>query len=616
MRLIDLYFRAFQAYKKLTQLNNQSEKDRLTIAHANHKHDILTAIKFNCTIESDWVLNIDEGLKYIEKAILEDRQFIRTEGNVVEIEKVKKTSKATVEHLSRHSELITRVPKKGENLIPDKLYIVEKLSDYTVYENRFLYMLLSYLKDFIQMRIDKIKDKVTTYESYVNIHKDIKTNDAHIHYKLDYDAVHKNDPYLTDRYHHIPLMHKVENIYALVNAFLATPLMKEVAKAPMIKPPIVKTNVLLMNQNFRAAVALYEFVRSYNKDGYTFEEDKTVLQPFPGDLADDVAHIIELTGAVSYTFGQDIKHDLISKLEKEENDLKQKEKLKTQNELRRLKKVLAELNEDPTTYIQKLEKYQMELERENNALIIENNRISDLEENVQSLKLDNEKLTLTNIDLLDQVEEHIQINETFKQQYFDDFKKAEDIHRHELTNLEDKMAQALQNLELEKQRAIQSLKLEHEAQIDSLNETHKITLEAAQNHLNQIIACLEIRIQGLDEEIKLLELRYQETLTTHQSLTNELNQEIKDLELKIQMLTDEKNASRAQYVAIKAQAGLTTDDEQFTSKDKFKQLETEMRAYKKFFKAQWALTKQHIKDKVKKEVSDIQEPEDKNNLSN
>src|SRR5690606_27062768 len=161
--------------------------------------------------------------------------------------------------LAKHSELITRKPKDGANLIPDKLYIVEKLSDYTVYENRFLYMLLRYLRDFVQMRLDNIKDKVTTYESHLKMDKNIKVNDAHIQYKLDYDAIHKNDVLLTERSHHIPLMNRVENIYALVNAFLATPLMKEVSKAPMIKPPIVKTNVLLMNQNFRAAVALYEF---------------------------------------------------------------------------------------------------------------------------------------------------------------------------------------------------------------------------------------------------------------------------------------------------------------------------------------------------------------------
>ena len=177
--------------KNVSQVHNQAEKDRSIIMHAQSKDDILTAIKFDCEIDPEWVLNIEEGLKFVEKAIAEDRQFIRTEGNVVEIEKVKKTSKATVEHLARHSNLITRVPKDKDNLIPDKLYIVEKLSDYTVYENRFLYMLLRYLKDFIQMRLDKIKDKVTTYESFLSINKDIKTNNAHIKYNLDYNATFK-----------------------------------------------------------------------------------------------------------------------------------------------------------------------------------------------------------------------------------------------------------------------------------------------------------------------------------------------------------------------------------------------------------------------------------------
>ena len=53
--------------------------------------------------------------------------------------------------------MITHVPEEeGDNIVPDKLYMVEKLSDYAVYENRFLFMLLSYLRDFIQYRLEKI----------------------------------------------------------------------------------------------------------------------------------------------------------------------------------------------------------------------------------------------------------------------------------------------------------------------------------------------------------------------------------------------------------------------------------------------------------------------------
>ena len=57
---------------------------------------------------------------------------------------------------------------------------------------------------------------------------------------------------------------------------------------------------------------------------------------------------------------------------------------------------------------------------------------------------------------------------------------------------------------------------------------------------------------------------------------------------------------QARYIALKEQQGLTTNEELFTSKERFEHLEKEMKAYKKFFKRQWNLTKQQIKHKVKK----------------
>jgi hypothetical protein len=47
--------------------------------------------------------------------------------------------------------------------------------------------------------------------------------------------------------------------------------MECVSKVAMLKPPITKTNILKMDNNFKAAVALYDYLLSYHKDGYSFE---------------------------------------------------------------------------------------------------------------------------------------------------------------------------------------------------------------------------------------------------------------------------------------------------------------------------------------------------------
>lgn len=659
MRLIDLYYRAFSVFRKHTSQNSISLKERKVISHANQKDDVLTAIKHICEIDPDWIENIEEGLIYVEKAILEDRQFIRTEGNVVPIDKVKKTSKATVEHLARHSNYITRVPKnKKDSIIPDQLYIVEKLSDYAVYENRFLYMLLCYLKDFIQIRLDKIRDKVTTYEAEMFINKEINTNDRHIDYKLDYKALNKSDPYLTDQFRQIPLVVRMENIYALVNSFLGTHLMKEVSKSPMIKPPIVKTNVLLMNQNFRAAVALYEYVSSYTKEGYTFKELKKTYNPFSVEMTDEMADIIELTNSMSYGYGQNIIEILKKNYEDEEERLREIEDKKQKADLKGLKKILFELGEDPTEYILKLEKHLKALEKENAKYVIEKEKNNKLQSQINQLESDIEILLNNKLELEQNLRMKQEELDLFKQKYFDDLKEVERLHFEELTNLTNKKDAEIKKLIAQYEATIKSLITKHELELSLLEKKTneqiktliddyeaKITklIEDSENEKMSLINSHNALIRLLEEEkvkeIQLIEEKHNQNIT-HQkelyeqqikslqdqnedltknvntlelSLSNQIHEykeaktehkkQVADFTKKIKYLEDEKRYQSAQHHAFKQQQGLITEEDDFTAKDKFQQLELERQAYKKFFKEQWKKTKQAIRTEVKNELN-------------
>ena len=150
MNYLDIYYRALIDYRKNTTEFRECENQRISTAKANAKDDKILVTRKICTVDTDWVDAIEAGLVHVEKAIREERQFIRSNGEVIDIEKVKNVSKDSVEHLARHSNLITRY-EEGEDIVPDRLYTVERLSDFAVYENRFLYMLLCYLRDFITL---------------------------------------------------------------------------------------------------------------------------------------------------------------------------------------------------------------------------------------------------------------------------------------------------------------------------------------------------------------------------------------------------------------------------------------------------------------------------------
>ena len=134
MDINDIYYRALSEYRNVTAKERRLEKRRKAIAAAGG--DRIEIVTVNCIIEEDWIEAIEKGLVHVEKAINEERQFIRSNGEVVPIEKVKNVSKDSVEHLAKHSNLLTK-KTEGEDIIPDSLYTVERLADYAVYENRF-----------------------------------------------------------------------------------------------------------------------------------------------------------------------------------------------------------------------------------------------------------------------------------------------------------------------------------------------------------------------------------------------------------------------------------------------------------------------------------------------
>ena len=733
MKLIDLYYRVFKSLRAETKDDMNSQKLRRLIAYAGQKSEFFKTTKFECSIEEDWIKNIEEGLVYVEKAIWEERQFIRTHGEVVPIEKVKKVSKASITHLSRHSEFITRIPKlKSNNIIPDKLYIVEKLTDYLVYENRFIYMLLLYLRDFIQIRLDKIKDKTTTYRSEMLLDKQIELNQRHLNYQLQFSEKLENDTFLLQQYKEIPLVNRMENLYAIVISFLATPLMKEVAKAPMLKPPIVKTNVLRMNPNFRMALNLYDFVMSYNKDGFELKEVEQTHNPLPHELADEIAETIELSSILTYV-ETDKRRDYFEEIfEKSERDRLEAINKKHQEEIRVLNKRLVEMKEDPAKYILRLEKRNVELEEDsikyykelekNGELLIQ---IDTLEQERSNQKEDIEQLSS---ELILKENEINRLN----QKYFDDMTNAEKIHKQEISRFrlyyqdkieklieehkrilketidayELKLQETIDAYELKLQETIDTYEAEiirltdmyekkleetmatyeaeikyltemyetkleetidnYESELKELHETQETVLkETKENHRTEITQINEVNdektkqiIDAHYEEINNLVLAQEEQLNqeieTHENIVtnllkehkqqretyenetnslkdtansleqkmkeiiadydqqmNENTAEINSLRAQLKKLNEEKQYANAQYLAIKAQQGLITKDDEYTNKERFKQLEKEMAAYKKHFKTQWKKTKVKIREQAKNNVFDEKDSNEK-----
>ena len=117
MRTIDYYYRAFVEYKKVA-LKDKGIQDFLRQINSlgTSKISKLSIERVKCEVSEDWISEIENNLKYIEKAISQERQFIRTNGEVVLIEKTKSVSKESISHLAKHASLIKEIDEETDEI--------------------------------------------------------------------------------------------------------------------------------------------------------------------------------------------------------------------------------------------------------------------------------------------------------------------------------------------------------------------------------------------------------------------------------------------------------------------------------------------------------------------
>ena len=550
MDQLDVYYRALLDYKNAISENKDCLKLNNAFLSADADSDKLVVTRAYCKIDEEWVSEIEKGLVFIEKAIKEDRQFILSQGEVVPIEKVKSVSKESVQHLARHSDLITDY-EEGEDIIPDKLYTVERLNDYTVYENRFLYMLLCYLRDFVSLRYNNIIEATNKYDATLTLNKEFLIGKEKISYKVDIHDVRQDDEYLKANNSSKDIIDRIMLVLKAILSFLATPLMEYQAKVPMIKPPITKTNVLKMNNNFKGAVALYDYIVSYDKPGYIIEPQAITYSPFTTEMGEEFALAGGMLDFLMYEYGLGLKSDLKLAYELEEERRKDALVQRCKEQIIALNKRLKKAEISPEEYIIKLEEQIKLLEKQCERLEL-------LRKEIERLKLNENKL------MADIKTAYLDISKLKSDLLAKDYEKAQELSALQ-QECAQKMAELSQTLNAEKLEATASL----------VAEINKL-----QARINEIVEANQI---AMNEQRDIL------TAANHK-----YNMLLEEFE----RIREAKRLAEARLKSYRFKNRDMTAADDFTDKDNFDELENELEVFIKFYKKEWARTKRRIRKEL------------------
>ncbi len=574
MSSLDAIYRSFVDFRKTSAEDRDCTMQRTLVARADSDKDVVETVRYVCKIDEDWVEAIEKGMTFVEKAIAEERQFIRNNGEVVPIEKVKRVSRDSVEHLSRHSDLITKEPEEGKTVVPDQLYTVERLSDYAVYENRFLYMLLRYLEQFISMRYNKIVELANTYRGSLVIDKSVKTGTQNVTFKTELKEERRNDPLLSELNPNKSIIERIAMLLKMVSHYMKVPLMQEVSKSPLLRPPITVTNVLRMNHNFRGAMKLYEFVSSYDKLGYSAEKVVKKINPFPDNAADEFAEIEELASYLAYQYGMGVKDVLRANYAAEEERRREEREKRQADKLAALRRRVSESGGNA-------EEYMLELEKRIRILENDSERLKEVNTALDKSTAENSRLGSALESATELAADRLAQIEAMQRRYADKVAELEGLFR---TRLDD-------------------LNAEHAQYADRLRAEHAEAL--AQK--DEIIADVERQKQQIvddcGKQLESLVETHKAELAENARLVREKERRVAEVTEENKLLTELKTLSDGRLNALRYKHGYITDVEEYTTELAFNEIERQYEVFKDFFKRTWKKTRKNIRTELMKQIS-------------
>lgn len=397
-----------------------------------------------------------------------------------------------------------------EETLPYIQKAIDEQESFAIYENRVLLTLIHKALMFVDDKYSKMKDVPNDSYNNITMNRHLELNQQKLDFSVNY--VNENHESLAEDLdvediESLSDFDRIRRIRQGLNECLATPLMKEIAKEPQVKPPLTQTNLLKENPNFKKAVELWSFLDTYKKQGF-----ELVGEEFNGKMTDENKEDVYLAMEfqhfmMSITTNPALRKMLQEKYEeenalaKEEADrpekvkeIREREKqiLDLNSEIKSLKITLDQKEQQILTLKGQISALQDELDNTKNELKETKLKLLEAQKEIERLKEETEKLTAEITELKETLENEReshakqveQMNADFaektriaeenfanqlsaKQKEFDD---AQTAHNEYVTKLNTDNANKIAELNTNHSNEVAQLKSDYENRIDTINK--------------------------------------------------------------------------------------------------------------------------------------------------
>ena len=233
-------------------------------------------------MDMTWIKQIEECMPDLNDIVSNPKRTIQTLSEVVEVEKVKRTSHESVQHLASHTQFVKSIDEEG-NVTPSKILNVYNDDFFAIYENKFIATLVRRLFIFVEKRYDYIIHQATLRDVellYFKNKTNIDGSDIEIETKIRYSkpALDSAADRMKD------FLRRIDDIRRYLRFFANSEFMKILRRERDVRNPILQTNIIRKNPKYRNCYHLWQFLNNYMEAGIEVKVEENYSKLTESDL--------------------------------------------------------------------------------------------------------------------------------------------------------------------------------------------------------------------------------------------------------------------------------------------------------------------------------------------
>ena len=248
--------------------------------------------KLEKTVDLNWVDAIEESLPAFQSIISNPRNIIREDELIVNVANAKKAGADVVRHLAQHAALVDKFDEQTGDVRPNRLMQKYREDSVGFYENRIVFTAMEMALQFVKIRHDALFSAMSDeFGAKLKVNSTMESATEMVHTEL-FLHIKETDSTLETDDKNRDVFDRISRMYRVLSVMMNSQFAQQMAKMPRVKGSITKTNVLKKNPYYRKALALMEYLRSYEEIGYTIK-------------------VVEQNPQINETFQQDIYHNIL-----------------------------------------------------------------------------------------------------------------------------------------------------------------------------------------------------------------------------------------------------------------------------------------------------------------